>query len=154
MFRAARVASRASKNSWSFEAFTCFHFTAEHRSRYRSTTICHCAKYGQNQRLFRSQNSKSSQTRLLLLFFCKSYPLKGTSTNSTECYCFTWKKLGPLQSFVVTSQKSPAKEKCGHSSRYSPSPPPPSLFPYIRTSGACALSLVCGRGRWLIYQLN
>lgn len=164
MLLAARVVSRASKNSWSFEAFTCFHFTAEHGFSYRSTTICHCAKYGQNQRLFRSQNSKSSQTRLLLLFFCKSYPLKGTSTNSTECYCFTWKKNrllqepiiwwapGSLQSFVVTSQKSPAKEKCGHSSRYSPSPP--SLFPYIRTSGACALSLACGRGRWLIYQLN
>lgn len=125
MLLAARVASRASKNSWSFEAFTCFHFTAEHGFSYRSTTVCHCAKYGQNQRLFRSQNSKSSQTRLLLLFFCKSYPLKGTRTNSTECYCFTGKKLGPLQSFVVTSQKSPAKEKCGHSSRYSPSPPPP-----------------------------
>ena len=168
MLLAARVASRASKNSWSFEAFTRFHFTAEHGFSYRSTTICHCAKYGQNQRLFRSQNSKSSQTRLLLLFFCKSYPLKGTRTNSTECYCFTWKKIGSfrgpsnhqiwwapgsLQSFVVTSsQKSPAKEKCGHSSRYSPSPP--SLFPYIRTSGACALSLACGRGRWLIYQLN
>ena len=137
MLLAARVASRASKNSWSFEAFTCFHFTAEHGFSYRSTTICHCAKYGQNQRLFRSQNSKSSQTRLLLFFFRKSYPLKGTSTNSTECYCFSnhqiWWAPGSwlLAKFriVVTSQTSPAKEKCGHSSRYSPSPPPSLLIP-------------------------
>lgn len=167
MLLAARVASRASKNSWSFEAFTCFHFTAEHGFSYRSTTICHCAKYGQNQRLFRSQNSKSSQTRLLLFFFCKSYPLKGTSTNSTECYCFTWKKIGSfrgpsnhqiwwapgsLQSFVRPRRSLPRKRRVA--TLLDIPPPPPSLFPYIRTSGACALSLACGRGRWLIYQLN
>ena len=54
--------------------------------------------------------------------------------NSTEYYCFTLKKLGPLQSSVVTSQKSPAKERCGHSLWPSLLPIPP-LFPYIRTSG-------------------
>lgn len=135
MLLAARVASRASKNSWSFEAFTCFHFTAEHGFSYLSTTICHCAKYGQNQRLFRSQNSKSSQTRFLLFFFLQILPLERNKYQQHRVLLFymeknrllqepiIWWAPGSLQSFVVTSQKSPAKEKCGHSSRYSPSPP-------------------------------
>ena len=127
MFRAARVASRASKNSWSFEAFTCFQFTAEHGSSYRSTTICPAVQNMGKINDFLGHKTRRQAKRIYYYFFCKSYPLKGTRTNSTEYYCFTWKKLGPLQSFVVTSQKSPPKKKCGHSSRYSPSPPPYSL---------------------------
>ena len=103
MLLAARVASRASKNSWSFEAFTCFHFTAEHGFSYRSTTICHCAKYGQNQRLFRSQNSKSSQTRLLLLFFLQILPLERNKYQQHRVLLFYMEKNRLLQEPIKSS---------------------------------------------------
>ena len=72
-------------------------------------------------------------------FFGKSSLEK--NTNSTEYYCFTWKKPDPLQRFVVTSHKSPGKEWChccGRSLCPSllsiPPPPPPPPPPPICTS--------------------
>ena len=79
---------------------------------------------------FLGHKTRRQAKRIYLFSFLQILPLE-RNTNSSEYYCFTWKKLGPLQSFVVTSQKPPAKERCGHSLWPSllPIPPPTPLIP-------------------------
>lgn len=109
---------------------------------------------------FLGHKTRSQAKRVYYYFFLQILPLERNTYQQHRVLLFYMEKNRLLQEpikssnlmgswllakFRTTSQKSPAKEKGGHSSRYSPSPP--SLFPYIRTSGACALSLACGRGR-------
>jgi len=132
MFRAARVASRASKNSWSFEVFTCFQFTAEHGSSYRSTTICPAVQnMGKIDGLLGHKTRR--QAKRIYFFFLQILPLERNTCQRHRILLFYMEKARPLAKFRSYLAEISLEREVW--SLFSIFPlPPHSLFPYIRTS--------------------